>query len=306
MKDFIKVSNTELTVPSIAVGCMRIADMEVKDVRNLVDGALDMGLNFFDHADIYGGGRSEEIFSQAVEMKPSTREKMMLQSKCGIRKGFFDFSKEHILESVDGILSRLNTEYLDVLLLHRPDTLMEPEEVAEAFDTLYANGKVRDFGVSNQNPMQIELLKKYVNQPLVFNQLQLSMMRTGMIDAGLNVNMKVPSSIDHDGSVLDYCRLHGITIQAWSPFQYGFFEGVFLNNEEFPELNKTIDRIADKYGVSNSTIAVAWILRHPANIQVIAGTTKLHRLKEISEARKVELSREEWYELYRAAGNVLP
>ncbi len=210
------------------------------------------------------------------------------------------------MESVDGILSRLNTEYLDVLLLHRPDTLMEPEEVAEAFDTLYANGKVRDFGVSNQNPMQIELLKKYVNQPLVFNQLQLSMMRTGMIDAGLNVNMKVPSSIDHDGSVLDYCRLHGITIQAWSPFQYGFFEGVFLNNEEFPELNKTIDRIADKYGVSNSTIAVAWILRHPANIQVIAGTTKLHRLKEISEARKVELSREEWYELYRAAGNVLP
>lgn len=306
MNDKIVVQKTELIIPSIAVGCMRIADMESKDVQALVNGAMELGLNFFDHADIYGSGKSEEIFAKAIEMNPTIREKIILQSKCGIRDGYFDFSKEHILKSVDGILKRLKTDYIDVLLLHRPDTLMEPEEVAEAFEQLFQEGKVKYFGVSNQNPMQIELLKKYVKQPLLFNQLQLSMMRTGMIDSGFNVNMKVEASLDHDGSVLDYCRLNDMTIQAWSPFQYGFFEGVFLNNDKFPELNQTINSLAEKYEVTNSAIAVAWILRHPANIQVIAGTTKLHRLQDISKAREIELSRKEWYELYRMAGNVLP
>lgn len=302
----INVAKGLMEIPSIALGCMRIADMEVKDVRNLVDTALEEGINFFDHADIYGGGKSEEVFAKAVDMSPSSREKMFIQSKCGIRDGYFDFSKDHIIKSVDGILNRLNTDYLDVLLLHRPDTLMEPEEVAEAFNLLEASGKVKYFGMSNQNAMQLEFLQRYIDQPLIFNQLQLSIMRTGMIDSGINVNMKVPSSVDHDGHILEYCRMNGITLQAWSPFQYGFFEGVFLNNEKFPELNNVINKIADRYCVSNSAIAVAWILRHPAKIQTIIGTTKTSRIKEMAKATTVSLTREEWYEIYRAAGNILP
>lgn len=302
----IDIANSELSVPNIGVGCMRIADMPIAKVNELVNTALDLGMNFFEHADIYGGGRSEEVFAEAVNMTPSVRDKMILQSKCGIRQGFLDLSKDYILDSVDGILGRLKTDYLDTLLLHRPDALVEPEEVAEAFSILIKSGKVKNFGVSNHNPMQIELLKKYVDQPLIINQLQLSIMRTGMIDAGINVNMKVPSSVMHDGSVLDYCRLNDITIQAWSPFQYGFFEGVFLNKDKFPELNKAIDGLAENYEVTNSAIAVAWLLRHPAKIQTIVGTTNKERLKAISKGSDLVMTRQEWYEIYGAAGNVLP
>lgn len=302
----LDVKNSTLTVPNIGIGCMRYSGMAVADVRRLMETAIELGLNFFDHADIYGGGQSEKVFAEAVGMSPSVRETMMIQSKCGIKQGYYDASKENILSSVDGILSRLKTDYLDALLLHRPDTLMEPEEVAEAFDQLHSSGKVRNFGVSNHNPMQVELLKKYVKQPLIFNQLQLSAMRTGMIDSGINVNMKVASSIDHDGSVLEYSRLHDMTIQAWSPFQYGFFEGVFLNHEKFPEVNRVIDGLAEKYGVTNSAIAVAWILRHPAKIQTIVGTTNPDRLRAIAAASDIVLTRQEWYEIYRAAGNALP
>lgn len=302
----ISVKNSSLVIPEIALGCMRISEMSIKDISELIQTSMEQGINFFEHADIYGGGKSEEVFATALKELPIRREDIFLQSKCGIRKGFFDFSKEHILSSVDGILKRLDTDYLDVLLLHRPDTLVEPEEVAQAFDILQANGKVRNFGVSNQNPMQIELLKKSVKQPLIFNQLQLSIMSTGMIDSGINVNMKVANSVDHDGSILDYCRLNDITIQAWSPFQYGFFEGVFLDNAKFPELNAVIDRIASKYGVKNTAIAIAWISRHPAKIQTVVGTTNKQRVKDMSAASSVILSREEWYEIYRAAGNKLP
>lgn len=302
----IAIANSDLMVPNIGIGCMRIADMPTGDVEVLIKNAMALGLNFFEHADVYGGGRSEKVFAEAIQMNATLREEMFLQSKCGIREGSFDFSKEHILSSVDGILSRLKTDYLDTLLLHRPDTLVEPEEVAEAFSLLEKSGKVRNFGVSNQNPMQMALLQKYVEQPLIINQLQLSIMRTGMIDAGINVNMKTPSSVDHDGMILDYCRLNDITIQAWSPFQYGFFEGVFLDNDKFPHLNEVINRLADQYNVTNSAIAVAWILRHPAKIQTIIGTTKVSRIKDISAASDLLMSREEWYEIYRAAGNVLP
>lgn len=302
----IEVKNSSLLIPEIALGCMRIANMQVKDVEALIKTSINEGITYFDHADIYGGGESELVFGKAVKQGGLKREDLLIQSKCGIRDGFFDFSKEHILNSVDGILDRLGTDYLDALLLHRPDTLVEPEEVAEAFDILKSSGKVLNFGVSNQNPMQIELLKKYVKQPLLFNQLQLSIMRTGMIDTGINVNMKVDRSLDHDGSILDYSRLNDMTIQAWSPFQYGFFEGIFLNNDKFPELNRIIDGLAAKYEVTNSAIAVAWILRHPAKIQTIIGTTKTSRVLDVSKASHVKLSRQEWYEIYRAAGNVLP
>lgn len=302
----LKLGTSNLDVPVIAVGCMRMKSLEKKAAEQFVQVALEEGANFFDHADIYGGGACEEIFADAIHMSASIREQIILQSKCGIRKGMFDFSKEHILASVDGILQRLKTDYLDVLLLHRPDALVEPEEVAEAFDLLEHSGKVRHFGVSNQNPMQIQLLQKFVKQPIVANQLQLSITNATMITNGINVNMQNDSAVNRDGSVLDYCRLHEITVQPWSPFQYGFFEGTFLGNERFPELNQKIDEIAAKYGVSNTTIAIAWLLRHPARMQPVIGTMNAARLRDSCKASEVDLTRQEWYEIYRAAGNVLP
>lgn len=302
----ISIGKGEITASEISLGCMRMSGLSVKEASKMIETALEEGIDFFDHADIYGGGKSEEIFAQALGMTAGTREKIFLQSKCGIRHGSYDFSKEHILNSVEGSLKRLKTDYLDILLLHRPDALVEPEEVAEAFTILHNSGKVRYFGVSNQNPMQIELLSKYLNHKIIINQLQLSIMNTGMIDAGLNVNMHIDRSIDRDGSILDYCRLKDITIQAWSPFQYGFFEGVFLNNDKFQELNKKIDEIAAAKGVPNTAIAVAWILRHPAKIQTVVGTMNPSRLKDICKASKAELTRQEWYEMYLAADNKLP
>lgn len=302
----IKLGTSALEVPVVAVGCMRLNSLDSQAAEAFVRTALEEGANFFDHADIYGGGECESIFADAIGMKASVREQIIVQSKCGIRKGMFDFSKEHILESVDGILKRLKTDYLDVLLLHRPDALVEPEEVAEAFNLLEESGKVRHFGVSNQKPMQIELLKKHVKQPLVANQLQLSITNANMISNGINVNMENDSAIDRDGSILDYCRLHDITVQPWSPFQYGFFEGVFLGSDKFPELNQAIDAIAGKYSVSATTVAIAWLLRHPARMQPVIGTMNLERLKDCCKAAEVHLTREEWYEIYRAAGNVLP
>lgn len=301
----IKIANSDLRASEISLGCMRIAGMSKEEVATLIDTALEEGINFFDHADIYGGGKSEEVFADYLA-GAGGRDKMLIQTKCGIRQGYFDFSKEHILNSVEGSLKRLKTDYIDVLLLHRPDTLMEPEEVAEAFDRLHESGKVRYFGVSNQNPMQMELLSKYLHQKIIINQLQLSITNTGMIDSGLNVNMQISPSIDRDGSVLEYCRLKDITIQAWSPFQYGFFEGVFLDNDKFPGLNAKINEMAAAKGVTNTAIAIAWILRHPARIQPIVGTTNAKRLREICKASQVELTRPEWYEIYRAAGNKLP
>ena len=302
----IKIANSDLNASEIALGCMRISDLSNAEISTLVNTALDEGINFFDHADIYGGGKSEERFSEAMEMNARLRERMILQTKCGIRQGYFDFSKAHILEAVDGSLKRLRTDFIDVLLLHRPDALVEPEEVAEAFTILQDNGKVKYFGVSNQNPMQIELLKKFVKQPILFNQLQLSITNTGMIDAGLNVNMEIDASVNRDGSILDYCRLNDITVQPWSPFQHGFFGGVFLDNDKFPELNQKINTIAAAKGVTNTAIAIAWLLRHPARMQPIAGTTNPGRVKDLCKASDVTLTRPEWYEIYRAAGNKLP
>ena len=302
----LNIANCDLDASEISLGCMRISRMDNQDIATLIHTALDEGVNFFDHADIYGGGQSEAKFAEALGMNPQLRERMILQTKCGIRKGFFDFSKDHILDAVDGSLKRLQTEYVDVLLLHRPDALVEPEEVAEAFTTLQDSGKVRYFGVSNQNPMQIELLTKFVKQPIVFNQLQFSITNTGMIDAGINVNMEIDAGINRDDSILDYCRLHEITIQPWSPFQHGFFEGVFLDNDKFPELNEKIDAMAAAKGVTNNAIAIAWILRHPARMQPIVGTTNPGRLKEICQAADITLTRQEWYEIYLAAGNKLP
>lgn len=297
-----------LSVSEIALGCMRIDKLEPAAIDNLIKASLDVGINFFDHADIYGAGKSEEVFAGSVKRLGLKRDSMLLQSKCGIRNqvGMFDFSRDHILASVDGILKRLNTDYLDVLLLHRPDALMEPHEVAEAFGKLLANGKVRHFGVSNQNPTLIEFLQNSLPMKLLFNQLQLSVAYTPLIDANIHMNNKDEFAVMRDGGALDYCQLKGLTVQAWSPFQYGFFEGVFLDNPKFPELNKVIDRIAAEYKVTNTAVAVAWISRHPAKIQTVLGTTTPQRVRDAAQSQSFELSRQQWYEIYRAAGNFLP
>lgn len=306
MKKF-NLGSSNMNVSSISLGCMRINGLEENKAQKLIEKAYDLGINFFDHADIYGKGECEEIFGRILKKSNISRDNIFIQSKCGIVPGkMFDFSKEHILKSVDGILKRLNIDYLDVLLLHRPDTLMEPQEVSEAFDMLYNQGKVREFGVSNQNHMQMELLKKYLKQDIVANQLQFSIPHSSMISSGLEVNMLTSGAINRDGSILDYCRLNNVTIQAWSPFQYGFFEGVFLDNDKYKELNKVIDELSKKYNVPNTAIATAWILRHPANMQVIVGTTNVERLENICEGANINLTREEWYKLYMSAGHILP
>ncbi|MDZ7821837.1 MAG: aldo/keto reductase [Candidatus Marinimicrobia bacterium] len=302
----LPLPGTDVPTSAIVMGCMRIAKLPRKDASRLLRTALDNGINFFDHADIYGAGKSESVFSEALDLHPSEREKIYIQTKCGIRKGYYDFSKAHILRSVDASLKRLRTEYVDTLLLHRPDTLMEPQEVAEAFDTLERTGKVRYFGVSNHHRGQIRLLQKHLKQKIMINQLQLSITNTGMIDAGLNVNMQNNASIDHDGGILEYCRIEDIRIQPWSPFLFGFFEGVYIDHPEYPELNKILDRIAAEKGVSKSALVIAWILRHPAKMQPLVGTTTPERLKKISRASDISLTRPEWYEIYRAAGNQLP
>lgn len=302
------LGKTNLEIPVIAVGCMRIAEMETNRLTEHIRFCIEHGLNFFDHADIYGGGQCESRFAEAFKKTGYKREDVILQSKCAIRPGvMYDFTKKHILESVDGILKRLDTDYLDVLLLHRPDALMEPEEVAEAFELLEKEGKVRHFGVSNHRPYQIELLNKYVKQELCANQLQFSIPFSNMVAAGMETNMLTDGAIDRDGGILDYCRLKDITIQAWSPFQYGFFEGIFLgNNEKYPELNKALEEISQKYDTTPTAIATAWILRHPANIQMIAGTTNTERMSEIIKGSEIRLEREEWYRLYLSSGHILP
>lgn len=301
----IQLGKSELCVPTVAVGCMRISNMSEKEVSEFVDTALSCDANFFDHADIYGGGESEIRFGKAISSIP--REKLIIQTKCGIVSGkMFDFSYEHIVSSVEGSLKRLGTEYVDVLLLHRPDALAEPEEVARAFDFLKSTGKVRHFGVSNHNPYQMQLLQNSLDMPLCVNQLQFGIMHAPMIQSDINVNMYNDSAVNRDGGVLDFCRLNSITIQPWSPMQYGFFSGCFIDNEKFPELNATLERIAEKYSVSKTTIAIAWILRHPAKMQPITGTTNLSRLRDCCKASEISISRDEWYEIYKAAGNILP
>lgn len=304
---YITLGNSELKVPAIAVGCMRLDELDVDNAAEYIDGCLEIGANFFDHADIYGKGECEEIFGKAVHMLSHTRDKYFIQSKCGIVPGkMYDLSRDYILQSVDGILKRLDTDYLDMLVLHRPDALVEPQEAAEAFDRLEKAGKVRYFGVSNQKPMQIELLKKYVGQPLLVNQLQFSLPVSNMIANGLEVNMTSEGSADRDGSVLDYCRLHDITIQAWSPFQMGNWKGLFLGSSEYTELNELMQQMGEKYDATDNMMATAWIMRHPANMQMIAGTMNLKRMQGIARASELVLTREEWYSLYLAAGHILP
>ncbi len=306
---YITLGQDDKELSEIVLGMMRIKDKSVKEVEELVETALSVGINAFDLADIYGRGRCEELLGLVLKNRPDLREKMWIQSKCGIRIEeftYFDFSKDYIIKSVDGILQRLKIDHLDSLLLHRPDALMESDQVAEAFDLLYKQGKVRDFGVSNQNPMMMELLKKDVKQPLAVNQLQLSAAFTPGFESAFHVNMEDSQAAVRDGSIFEYCQLHDVVIQAWSVLQFGYFKGNFVGNEKFQALNQVLDRLAIKYGVTSSTIAISWILRYPAKMQAVVGTTNPKHLREVSRAANFSLTRKEWYEIYLAAGNNLP
>jgi predicted oxidoreductase len=301
---------TSLTASNVILGLMRIYELDNSQIQTLVGTARDAGINFFDHADVYGPVTHgcEQRWGDAITLTPSEREQVIIQTKVGIGDNVFDFSKDHILDAVDGSLAALGLDYLDSVLLHRPDTLVEPEEVAAAFDELEKSGKVRNFGVSNQTPGQVELLKKFVTQPLAFNQVQLSITHSPLIAAGISTNMAgLDQSIDRDNGILDYSRLHDITLQAWSPFQKGFFDGVFIGDRtNFPELNDALEEIATKYDITPTGVAVAWITRHPANMQVILGTTKPERVKESAAGSNIPLTREEWYRLFTTAGHILP
>lgn len=310
MKTFT-MPGTDILAPNVVLGLMRIDEKSDDEVRTLVRTALDSGITFVDHADVYGSELHgcERRFAEAMRLTPAERESLVIQTKCGIvRDGpYFDFSYEHIIESVNGSLRALGTDYIDILLLHRPDALVEPDDVAKAFDELSASGKVRAFGVSNHTPGQIELLRRSVQQPLVANQLQLSVTHAALIAQGVAANMAaLDQSISRDVGVLDYCRLNDITVQAWSPFQAGFFTGPFLGSPEYAELNQVIDRLAAQYDVSPIAIATAWITRHPANMQVVLGTTTPDRVAAAAQGSDLPLTRAEWYEMFRAAGHVVP
>lgn len=304
---YVDIKGTNIKASRLALGCMRIGQMKVEDVEVLIQTALDLGINFFDHADIYGAGASEKVFGAALAKHPEWREKMIIQSKCGIRPGVcYDFSQKYILQQVDASLENLQTDYLDILLLHRPDVLMDPEEVARTFDILHASGKVKYFGVSNMNPMQIELIKKFSKQPIVINQVQFNLVNAGIIDCGINVNMTNNEAINRDGSLLEYCYLHDITIQPWSILQASWEKGTFIDHPDYKELNDKLEEVGQKYGLDKAAMSLAWILRHPSRMQPIAGTTNPERLKNLAKACDVKISREDFYALYLSNNRQLP
>lgn len=305
----INITNGPQNASAVILGCMRMPALSTEKAADMISTAVELGVNFFDNATCYGNGEAETRFGDAFVQTGIKREDVYIQSKCGLcfERNEFDWTKENILSSVDDSLRRMKLDYLDALLLHRPDLIFEPELVAEAFDELEKSGKVRFFGVSNVPAMQIELLKKCVRQPLVINQLQFSLDQSQLIDQALYVNnLTTDRSIDRDNGTLDYCRLHDITIQAWSPLQHGFFKGCFIDDPDFPELNRVLGELGEKYGVPKTAVAIAWILRHPARMQAIAGTMNPEHLKDICEASKVELTHHEWYQLYLASGKHLP
>lgn len=305
----ITITNGPQNVSRMILGCMRMPDLSVQEAASMLQTAVDLGINYFDNATYYTQGVAETRFGEALKASGLRREDLIIQTKCGLcfERNEFDWTKKNILESVDDSLRRMQLDYLDVLLLHRPDLLYDPEEVAEAFDLLEKSGKVRHFGVSNVPPMMLEVLRKTVRQPLVINQLQLSLEQSQLIDQSLYVNnLSTDRSTDRDNGLLDYCRLHDITIQAWSPLQYGMIDGCFLDHPDYPELNAGLAKLAEKYNVTKAAIALAWILRHPANMQVIVGTMNPEHLKESAEAMNIRLTHHEWYELYLASGKYLP
>ncbi len=304
---YLTLGKSGQKVSQLALGLMRSSLYEADAMQALLEKATELGVNFVDHADIYAWKNcAEEVYGRVMLQAPHLKDKFIVQTKCGICRGYYDFSYEHITESVNTSLKRMNIDSIDVLLLHRPDALMEPEEVARAFDDLEAAGKVKQFGVSNMNPGQIENLKRCVRQELVANQLQLSVTHAPMIDAGFFVNTTDERALVRDGGILEYAQIHGMTIQAWSILQAGWEQGTFLDNPDYKELNQVLERLSQKYKITKSAVAVAWILRHPARIQPITGTVNPVHLEELTKAFDINMTRQEWYEVYQAGGRKIP
>lgn len=290
----------------IALGCMRISDMSVEDLSNLITTAIENRITLFDHADIYGRRKSEELFGKVLKDNPNLRKQIKIQSKCGISKGYYDLSKDYIINQVKESVRLLNCDYLDTLLLHRPDALVDYKEVNEAFKYLYDNGLVKSFGVSNMNPYQIQLYKKYVEFDITVNQIQFSLVHSYILNQGMFFNTSDNEAIDHSSGILEYCQLNDIQIQAWSSLMASWEDGTFIDNPKYEKLNQKLQELADEYNVNKNAIAIAWILKHPANIVPIVGTTSIEHLKQICEAQNINISKKQWYDLYLAAGHCLP
>lgn len=290
----------------IALGCMRLAKLNIEQAEKLILCALENDIQLFDHADIYGSRKCEEMFGEILRRNPNIREKMIIQSKCGICKGYYDLSKEHIIKQVEESIRLLNCDYLDILLLHRPDVLVDYVEVNEAFEYLYNKGLVKNFGVSNMNPMQIELYNKFLTNKIKYNQVQFSIVHSHMISEGLFVNMSEDEGCIRSGNLLEYAMLKEMKLQAWSPLMASWDDGSFIDNPKYEKLNNKLQELANKYNVCKNTIAIAWILRHPSNITPIVGTTSINHLLEIAKAKDINLTKEEWYSLYLSAGHILP
>ena len=291
---------------------MSLTAAHEQQVRQFLDTAAEVGVNFFDHADIYAFGRAEEVFGRVLNERPSLRDRIVIQSKCGIRQlpgpdskpvPLFDFSFEHIVASVDGILRRLGTEHLDILLLHRPDALMEGEEVARAFANLKQSGKVRYFGVSNQNRYQMEYLQSFLPDPLVVNQIQMSLLHSGFAEQGVSFNQAAPAYPDGLEGVSEYCAIKGVQLQAWAPLARGLYSGATLTGQPDAVVRTSalVKNLAAHHAVSAEAIVLAWLLRHPAGIQPVLGSVEPERLRACAQATTISLSRLEWYGLLAAA-----
>ena len=320
------LENREISSSRLILGCMGlgggwdnsdITSEHIKIAEEAVETALSAGMTMFDHADIYTRGKAEKVFGEVLKTQPTLREQIQIQSKCGIRfddekgPGRYDFSKAYILDSVDGILSRLNTDYLDILLLHRPDPLMEPEEVAEAFHLLRNSGKVNHFGVSNMNKSQMQLLETYMEQPIIVNQLEMSLNKLDWVDQGVHVNQQSGTTTHFADGLLEHCMLQNVQIQAWSPLAKGIFSGNKMENMSDTEMNTAllVEKMANEKETSKEAIVLGWLMRHPAKIQPVIGTSNPTRIKNCEDAiRQSDLmTREEWYTLYVSArGHRLP
>lgn len=322
-----QIPRTELVVSRLAYGCMKIGGSwdhaplteEIqRGAEAVVGAALEAGINFFDHADIYTCGKSETVFGRILQNTLGLRDRIVLQSKVGIRfpndaylsgePARYDFSRAHIIRSTEAILQRLQTDRLDLLLLHRPDPLCDPADVAAAFDELHTAGKVRYFGVSNHTPAQLELLRHYVRQPLVVNQLEFSLAQPALLVEGLSANQAGAGAVSGLATgLLDYCRLHNIAVQAWSPIGGGRLLRAAASPapgvapDPLAAAAKLIAELAIAKNTTAEAVLLAWILRHPAGIQPIIGTTRADRVRASVPADDIELSREEWYALLAAA-----
>ncbi|MBW7476869.1 aldo/keto reductase [Paenibacillus oenotherae] len=280
-----------------------------KEGHEAVDTALEIGINMFDHADIYTYGKAEKVFGKVLQERPELRSKILIQSKCGIRLADehnpqrYDFSKPYIISSVDGILERLGVEYIDFLLLHRPDPLVEPEEVASAIHELKASGKVRWFGVSNMSAGQIKLLQAYSDEPFIVNQLEMSLLKTGFVDTGISVNQEIARNNVFPEGTLEHCRQENIQLQSWSPLAQGLFSGKALDgqSEAVVQTAALVRQLAEEKGTTAESIVLSWLMRHPAGIQPVIGTINPARIRACKDAATLRLTREEWYALYTSS-----